>query len=93
MNRLAVLAHPRLCEDLARLIVEMMVPDDELDILREELARHPSPGSFGCLYWFDSLEEAYWFRDEARRTIAANIEFRVKEIDGGVMCDVWRHTL
>ena len=62
---LVVLAHPRFCEDLARLIVEIMVPDEALDrVYHEMFLDHRG---FAYSTWFAILDEAEHFMREVER--------------------------
>ena len=59
MNRLAILAHPRFCEDLARLIVEIMLVPSFADAWVIECIEK-GPGRWCRTMVFESREE----RDE-----------------------------
>ena len=87
MNRLAVLAHPRLCEDLARLIVEMIMPDFGIEFFHRFMVsdgwRHPQRHGFCilCARW----EDAFVLTCQARRIYGPyvrNLSFRAITGDG-----------
>ena len=91
MNRLAVLAHPRFCEDLARLIVEMMVPDHAVDVFHDQIkgALMLRPQRHEWIFFFDTFPEAVEFTREVSRLyndVMRAPSFLVKDLEPGFQC-------